>query len=322
MTPTPRSKTRSKTSGRTIGGRVPADVVLTGYFGLMLLLSIVEARHLPHPARAIGIHAGGLLVGLVLPLAASRLRASVADVLRGAVCMALVPVAFEELGRMVPYIAPDARESWLLYADRILFGSDPTRWTGSTERFPWLTEILQCIYMSFFLLPLALAIVLVAKRDFRALEHSTLVVLLGFFLSYLGYLLVPARSPYHLYAYPFEFEGLGTTPWLRDLLEFLENNKYDCFPSGHSEVAILIAALARRYSRRSFWLFFGPIGVLLPISTVYLRYHYAVDVVAAVLLAVGTWKLAALLERLHPAPSSLPEVARPASVEHAPAGRR
>jgi len=286
------------------GGRVPADDVLAGWFALMLALIALNLRVLPEPGAVLAVHAVGLAVALAIPCVARRLPADRAHLLRAALSIVLVPLAFEGLGRIVPYVSPDPRESWLRRADLLLFGSDPTRWTGSSERFPWLTEIFQLVYMSFFFLPLALAIGFVVRRDLRALERATLVIVLGFFLSYLGYVLVPARSPYHLQSYPFEMKGVLLTPTLRWTIASLENVKYDCFPSGHSMIAMLVAALAWRHDPTKLRYVFAAIAVLLPLSTVYLRYHYAVDVLAAVPFAAITWKLADALDRVSRSRSS------------------
>jgi membrane-associated phospholipid phosphatase len=50
-------------------------------------------------------------------------------------------------------------------------------------------------------------------------------------------------------------------------------------------MTLLALYYARRFHRRTFW-FFLPVGVAIIVSTVYLRYHYVVDVVAGALLAV------------------------------------
>jgi membrane-associated phospholipid phosphatase len=270
--------------------------VLAAWFVLLLAVIALDFRAIPSPGIAIAAHGAGLLVALAVPWMAKRLPAERAHVLRAAVSLLMVPFAFEALGHLVPYVSPDSRESWLRRADLLLFGSDPTRWIGSSDRFPWLTEVLQLVYMSFFFLPLILAARLIARRDWRGLERATLVIVLGFFISYLGYLLVPARSPYHLQSYSFELEGVLLTPALRWTIATLENVKYDCFPSGHSMIAMLVAALAWKHDRRAFWWGLGGIGVLLPLSTIYLRYHYAVDVIAAVPAAWLTWWLASVLD--------------------------
>lgn len=267
----------------------PVDAVAFGWYVLLLAVTLLELGNIPNAALFLLAESAGLLGCLAVPILARRLSFGKALALRAVAFCVLVPLGFEIVGRLVPYASPVSRESWLVAADKRIFGSDPTQWTGKTELWPWLTEILQWIYSSFYFLPIVLALRLAMRKRLKALEDSMLVIVLGFFLSYLGYFLVPARSPYHLFQYPFQFEGLFATPWIRATLDRLEGLKYDCFPSGHSQIAMLLAALAWVHDRSGFWWFFGPIGVLLPLSTIYLRYHYGVDVLAAVLFATATW---------------------------------
>src|SRR5262245_22628256 len=199
--------------------RLPIDLVLAGYFGMMLGVLLVDVRRLPEPTRPILAHAAMLAAALLVPVVARRLSERAAWIVRVVFCLAIVPVAFDEVGRAIPFISPDSREYWLTRADKILLGSDPTRWTGSVESLPLLTELMQLVYTSFYFLALALSIRLFLKRDYRAIEHAMLVLVIGFLLSYLGYFLVPARSPYHLYAYDFELEGIWLTEPIRDLIE-------------------------------------------------------------------------------------------------------
>ncbi len=282
----------------------PIDQVLVGWFVLLAIVVLLDFAAFPRPVLLLALVASALLASLALPRLLARASYRRGLLVRAAACIALVPFSFEIVGSMVPHTSPESREAWLLAADRWLLGSDPTRWTGDREALPWLTELFQLVYSSFYFLPVLFAGRALLRRDFRAIEHATHVIVLGFFLSYLGYFLVPARSPYHLAAYPFEFQGLALTPWLRTAIDTLEGVKYDCFPSGHSQLTFLVAALAARHDRRAFVLFFGPVALLLPIATIYLRYHYAVDVLAAVGFAWLTWRLVTVLERRgHAAPA-------------------
>lgn len=207
------------------------------------------------------------------------------------------------VGRAVPHVSPDARDSWLKRADVAVFGGDPTRWTGEREAFPWATELLQLVYASFYFLSPVLAIRLFYLKKIEAIANTMLVVVAGFLISYLGYFLVPGRSPYHLYNYPFEFRGLFATPLLRDAIQKAESTRFDAFPSGHCEVTWLVAACAWRHDRRIFYIFFLPVAVLLPISTIYLRYHFGVDLLAAVPFALTVWFLC---NRLDPSRGASP----------------
>ena len=57
-------------------------------------------------------------------------------------------------------------------------------------------------------------------------------------------------------------------------------------PSGHTAIALLVLFLSYRYARLLFYLF-CPIVAALILSTVYLRYHYVIDLFAGAALAAG-----------------------------------
>lgn len=82
-------------------------------------------------------------------------------------------------------------------------------------------------------------------------------------------------------------EGLFITAPLQDLLNRLEGVKRDAFPSGHTAITLLVVYLAWRFEKRLFVVFLPVAGALL-FSTVYLRYHYVVDVIAGLALALIT----------------------------------
>ena len=91
----------------------------------------------------------------------------------------------------------------------------------------------------------------------------------------------------------------GASHELRDALMV---NPYDvvnrdCMPSGHTMMSVLGILLAWRY--RSRWRWFITIGgISVVISTIYLRYHYMVDLMAGLTLAFVVYWLHPLLVRL------------------------
>ena len=69
-------------------------------------------------------------------------------------------------------------------------------------------------------------------------------------------------------------------------LDRLESAHYDCFPSGHTELTILAWWGSRLVSNRLFKAYFAYTPLII-FATVYLRYHYSVDVLAGTVLAAG-----------------------------------
>jgi len=73
---------------------------------------------------------------------------------------------------------------------------------------------------------------------------------------------------------------------MQGTLDRLESAHYDCFPSGHTELTILAWWSSRKLGNRLFWLYFAYTPSII-FATVYLRYHYSVDVLAGAIVAVA-----------------------------------
>ncbi len=206
---------------------------------------------------------------------------------------AFIPFVFESLGPLIAAVRGSARDDLLIAADRFLFGTDVTVWL---ERFarPWLTDVLYLCYASYYFQSLALGTVLWRRRHAEARRYIfTLSVC--YFVSYLGYFLVPALGPRFALASSQRIV-LEATPLSRGIattIDLLERTKYDVFPSGHTMITAAVLIVAFRRSRPAFWALL-PFGVGLIVSTVYCRYHYVVDVLAGLALAfasvpLGDW---------------------------------
>lgn len=192
-------------------------------------------------------------------------------------------------------------DSYLISLDRLLFGVDPTKALFGL-RHPVLTEVMQVIYGIFYLMPVIFASELYFWHRYGEMKYAIFVIMFGFYLSFIGYLLVPAVGPrFTLHDFAStdnELPGLFFTQIIRDLINFGESipkgsadamllAQRDAFPSGHTIVILLIAYLSLKFRSKSFF-FYLPYSVLMIFSTVYLRYHYVIDLIAAVPFVVIT----------------------------------
>jgi membrane-associated phospholipid phosphatase len=69
-----------------------------------------------------------------------------------------------------------------------------------------------------------------------------------------------------------------------DMLVRLESTRRDCFPSLHTAITVIVTTFAYKYRRWMFW-FFLPVNIGIIMATIYLRYHYVIDVFAGLALA-------------------------------------
>lgn len=195
----------------------------------------------------------------------------------------ILPI-FQSLGYITQYLRPDL-DSQLIRIDYALFGVHPTVWLERVTA-PWMVDVLALAYSSYYFLPVVLGLFLHFDRKHHELEHLLLAVTIGFFMSYLGYLLVPAIGP------RFTLTGHQTGPvqglywgnWILDFLTANEFNKRDCFPSGHTGITLIVIYYAYVHHKKLF-AFMLPVAVLLIMATVFLRLHYVIDVISGFALA-------------------------------------
>ena len=209
-----------------------------------------------------------------------------------------VVLIYQSLGDLIQYLRPDI-DSVLIQIDLSLFGVHPTLWM---ERWivPWFTDIMSFAYISYYFLPVILIATLYLKDRSPEFNAAVFVLAFGYYVSFVGYILFPAIGPRytlsHLYSIPLEGSTF-LTDFVRDVLNSLEHNKRDCMPSGHTQIVLMVLFLARRYEKVLFYVFL-PIVCGLILSTVYLRYHYVIDLFVGTAMAVGSIIVAPRLYRM------------------------
>ena len=185
-------------------------------------------------------------------------------------------------------ILVEDRDAALLRADRLLFGETPSL---LFQRFvtPGRSDAMAAFYFLHLVLPPVLALLLYRARP-ALFREFLLAVLVAGCLGSVGYVLVPATGPAvafpRLFSVPLQGGLYDPVTGILDLARAPR----DVFPSLHVGISSLVLWYGFRRSRAT--------GiVLLPfvlgnwLSTLYLRYHYLVDVFAG-------WATAALAAAL------------------------
>lgn len=212
-------------------------------------------------------------------------------------------VIFNSLGDIIPFIRQHYYDDVLIRMDYQLFAAHPTVWM---ERFnnAWLTALFQIAYISYYCMPIALGTSLLIKDKQEEFETAVFTIVLCFYLSYIGYVLFPAVGPRFMLKH-LQTADLRTGPmtlWIQQILNSLEHNKTDAFPSGHTAVGLVSLYYAGKYKERVLFRILVPAVSALIVSTVYLRYHYVIDVIAGILLAALTIFISPWMHRLFSGP--------------------
>ena len=145
----------------------------------------------------------------------------------------------------------------------------------------WVTDIFMACYLFFFYYIVGGLLYYCLKNlnKFR-------IIVVGFCtlyaLGYVGYMLMPAVGP---------VDELGSRAggWLTNTGGSIiaeRGNGVDVFPSIHMAASLYLLLFDFEHRRSHFWWVLAPTAGLW-ISTIYLRYHYGVDLIAGVILALG-----------------------------------
>jgi membrane-associated phospholipid phosphatase len=272
----------------------PADFVTISYQLIVLCVIVLHFRAIPNVLFFVLFQLLVVVFLFWLPFADDS---PVFRWLKNWNMLLIVPLNFSTLPYLVHNVHPKDFDNLLIQIDYRLFGTHPTVWMESWM-VPWLTEYLQVIYATFYFLPIVLAVYLLRKNRIPDFRYFVFIIVLEYYLSYLGYFIVPALGPRftleHLQNNP--LSGLWISDILRETLNKLESVQRDAFPSGHTAGTLLTMWYARKHSK-SYFRILLVVGSSLIFSTVYLRYHYVIDVLAGVVLAGIVMAIAPLLYR-------------------------
>jgi membrane-associated phospholipid phosphatase len=261
----------------------PVDKLLLGY---SVFTTIILAGWWPR------IHGAPMLAALHVALTALLLleiklpnRTSYA--FRHWYPLPYVASCYKEMALFISAIGPWDADRWLANLDFKIWNAHPTVWLERVQN-PALTEFLQLAYTLFIPAVMLVPTLLWLRRRHRDFQYYAFLIAVGFLGSYVGYLLVPARGPRFLLA-ALQHEplrGLWLFTRMQAGLDRLESAHYDCFPSGHTALTMLAAWGSRMVSKRLFraYLVYTPLIIF---ATVYLRYHYTVDLLAGAALALA-----------------------------------
>ncbi|MBE7448719.1 MAG: phosphatase PAP2 family protein [Kofleriaceae bacterium] len=291
---------RSSSGAVAVAVALGPDGVLSVLAAAVVIALVTSVDALVVPPATVAPYAvvGGLLLALAAVLERSR------KVVRVWLPFVVLYLCYRALRGVLLLLPADAgRHDALRAADEALLGVSPAWWFEGLAR-PWLTEVMAVAYALMFVLPLVVLLGLTARGQERALREAALALLLAFYLGFVGFLLVPARSPDVVYAFATPLTGHGfyeasMAAWAR-----LQQITFDAFPSMHTAISTIALVHARRHGAvlapghpRLVLALFVPAVATLQVATLYLRQHYFVDLVAAWALAALALTLAARLCR-------------------------
>jgi membrane-associated phospholipid phosphatase len=277
-----------------------SDLILLVANAAMFVAAMLSST--PVTERSV-IGAGHVLVmGLVFALA----RADRPEAPRGLIGFvhdwvpALILVAmYFELSVIIPHLNPydDHRLDIALQAFDVRLLGDPAKFFASLGA-RWLSDVLACCYIVYYPLMIVVPVALYVRGDLASFRTTAAIIMTAFVMTYTCYALFPALGPHSLFdgVRAPVLDGYGIAKHVYAMTHDVRGEPPDAFPSGHAMVGVLGPAMAWRFYRPLF-LGLAVVGVGIVLATLYLRYHYLLDVAAGVMLAPVAWKLGTWIDR-------------------------
>lgn len=290
-----------------IGTQLEASLIRTHYLSRMTRM-----------VREVGVLSLACMVLLAVALAVGwyRHRERTVEVLRGQavqlvyalrllVALVFLFVAYSNLKAAIPLLRPGLYDGWFYRLDRVLMlGHDPLELV-SRIRWEWFATLMKRSYFFLFFFVLFGLSGAFVFRSALYMERTMLALLLVYVVGTMGYYLAPSVGPAFFNETSRLFRHTADSPLKLSLynayVQFCRHpytaavfpfNGLAAFPSLHvAQMAVLLYSLSR-IEKALVWMLVLPC-ILLTVATVYLGWHYVVDIPGGLLVA---W-IAGLLSR-------------------------
>lgn len=168
--------------------------------------------------------------------------------------------------------------------ESLIFGKQMSLVFYDTFPQKWFSELMNLGYFSYFFLITGFAIqTFISKREL--FQQTVFIIIVSFFFYYILFILIPVAGPQFYFQPPHnQIADSGIFRWLVKFVEFIGERPTAAFPSSHVGIVFILLILATKNLRKAlYWLL--PFAILMTFSTVYIKAHYAVDVIGGLISA-------------------------------------
>lgn len=203
-------------------------------------------------------------------------------------------LSYFEMRFVMPALALPLLDLPLLAIDQALFGMTPSIWLQRFNRLP-VVEWFAFFYWSYFVIISVMWVpTLFLETGRRQIELFTGSVVVAF-LGHIGYTLVPGMGPYATLVFDAPLDG---GMWWEMVWSTVTGAgaMMDIFPSLHTALPTYFLLHTFGHRDHPIWRYFWPVlgffVVNIIIATMFLRWHYGIDIVFGLLLAITARRVA------------------------------
>jgi len=163
-----------------------------------------------------------------------------------------------------------------------IFGGHPSIWFSQYIPWKWFNELMNFGYFSYYFL-IFIVCYTIYLDSFENFSRAIFIICMSFFMYYILFILFPVAGP-QFYLTPPDNQ-IPNAYLFSKLIKIVHNmgeGPTAAFPSSHVGIVLILLYLANKFASKLLkWLI--PVSILLILSTVYIKAHYVVDVIAGIL---------------------------------------
>jgi membrane-associated phospholipid phosphatase len=191
----------------------------------------------------------------------------------------------------VPLIIHTGHPSGLQDFDLIMAKIDSWMFLGNNPTLiletwinPFLSEFMAFVYSTYGVLFAIIFGFLYLKHEDQPAEEMIFLSTLTLAMGYASFTFFPVKGPMFMQKFSVPLDLYYMKEFKKLYMDQPRIDR-DCFPSLHTAVSMILLYCSWRFIRPLFWPALA-IVIFIPFACVYLRYHYVVDVIAGILLAI------------------------------------
>lgn len=273
-------------------------------FGYLAFLNVAVATRPDSPTRVhcqeqVGVLLLALIAALLVVRGPVRPGGSVVALFYRLTIYGTVQLSYFFFREMLPLLNPSSLDHELHGLGIILFGAEPALVLDHVVNRTTTDWFAFFYFGYFFVLAVHVIPILLLAKSKRLLGEFTFGMLFTFCLGHTLYVFVPGYGPYRAVAPEFA-HALTDGLWLDVVMKSVNEGGAlkDIFPSLHTAAPLFIALYSFRHRAlipfRYTWpiVFFFSLNII--IATMFLRWHWIIDVVAGLALATSAQALSVL----------------------------
>jgi len=169
--------------------------------------------------------------------------------------------------------------------ENLLLGTQLSLEFSQQIPFQWFSELMHFGYFSYYLITFGVPLLIYLKAP-KHFEKTMFIIVLSFCFYYIFFILFPVIGPQ--FYFPVEQRSVPNGYLFQKIMNIIietGETQTGAFPSSHVGMSVIFILLIAKYYKKFLYILL-PLVIILIFSTVYIKAHYAIDIIAGLLTGI------------------------------------